>query len=192
MGSLIDDILRSGIVIENESICKSNVCQTEIEIIKRQLADCDKQIFIEKENYREALITNLRLDVEIERLESIREQKLNNFRYGEFEGQVSKETISSLNGFKNTVEDDSKFVMATLRDLYSENIELLKNKTATGKKTKTCDKTAVSPEKIQIIHNLFEKRLKYASGNDSVDSSRMKQLNKYIKSAIQNTTKNIP
>lgn len=184
--------MRADFVFDNESECQNIVCRTEIEILKRQLADCDSQIYTEKENYREALITNLRLDVEIERLESIREQKLRKNRYDEFEGQVSSETILALDGLRDIMEDDSKFVTATLRDLYSENIALLKSKTATGRKTKNCDKTAISPEKSQIIHNLFEKRLKYASGNDSVDFNRMKLLNKHIKNAIENTTKNIP
>lgn len=173
---MIHDILTST-QSADEPVCKNHTCQNEIDILKRQLAQLENELDTKKENYREALISNLRLDVEIERLEILREQ---NNRYAEFEEKISKQTISALNNFKDSEDDDGKFVTAVLRDLYSANIAILKMRTATGKSTK--NKSAISPEKAKIIRTLFEKR------HGFVDNSR---LNRCIKTSIANITKNV-
>lgn len=183
---MLDEILESG-ELGGEILCPSDLCKTEIDILKRQLVQFENEIHTEKEKYREALISNLRLDLEIEQLESLQKQKN---RYEEFQGKISMQTISALNHFKDTMDDDSKFVMAAVRDLYSDNISKLKNKTVTGKSS--TGKEAISPEKKQTVRDLFEKRLKFASGTGLIDTSRLKSLNKAIKCAITNITKNIP
>lgn len=65
----------------DEILCTSDLCKAEIDILMRQLDQYEYEIYAEKEKYREALIFNLCLYLEIERLKSLQTQKN---RYSEF------------------------------------------------------------------------------------------------------------
>lgn len=84
--------------------------------------------------------------------------------------------------------DDCKFVTAVLRDIFSTEISSLLNMTATGRGV---DKTAIPEKQYEIIEQIYNKRMEYATKYESDVDDRKKSLNKNIKSALDTIKRSV-
>lgn len=140
-------------VVEN---CEN--CVDEIDEIEKEIAKCITQQNITKQKYNEALIENLKYDLILYKLQNQEQQ----IQFEEFKDLFSVKTLDKLRNLSGAEVNDSGFILAAVRDLYKDNLSVLKNKNYTG----SCGKEAVSPEKKKILKDIFDKRLEYLNNED--------------------------
>lgn len=157
-------------VVEN---CES--CVDEIDEIESEIAKCITQQNITKQKYNDALIENLKYDLILHKLLNQEQKK----KFEEFADQFSVETLDKLRTLDGAETNDSGFILAAVRDLYKDDLSVLKNKNYTG----SLGKEAVSPEKKKILKDIFEKRFEYLNNNDE---KRKKKFAAHVKHAIDN------
>lgn len=92
--------------------------------------------------------------------------------------------MKSLRSLELTEADDSKFVLAVVRGLYENRMEVLKDKNLSGR-SKTTNKTPITPEKMATIEGVFAER----TSGCSEPAKRSKNLRKMIKSAVETINK---
>lgn len=122
----------------------------------------------------------MKKDVEIEEMKKKNRPKM----YHEFVNEFSAESIEKFRSIGLAQEEDSAFVLALVRSLYENNLNVLSKKTVSGR-SKNKTKEPISPAKKSIITNIFNKRL----GTNSNSGERKKKLNTLIKTAIGNINK---
>lgn len=157
-----------------------NCCEKEIEELKEELkrwSDKSNQL---KQEYGKKLIENLKKDLIIRDLkENI---KLNKF--SSFKGVLSAECLSALKSVDESKGKDSVFICYALKDLYAENIDVLKHLTLSS--PKNSDKTQISSENKKVLEGLFAERLSYIR---KVDHNRINSLSKLIRNTVDNLNK---
>lgn len=67
---------------------------------------------------------------------------------------------------------------------YKNRIDELKTKSITGLSKSNIEKSAISPEKMSLWRNMFQKRLYYSGSSDS--TARLKKFQQLVNSSIQN------
>lgn len=160
-------------------MCQNKCCEDEIEQLKKQITSHENQIKEKEETYRQALVHNWELDCVIENMED----ELRTKWYKQFEMEVSTKIMLQLQAFSLSKVDDCKFVTTILRGIFAENIEQLKNMTATGRGN---EKSAIPPEKFEIIEKFYIERMVLATKNGEPDViERTKLLNKNLKNALE-------
>lgn len=92
--------------------------------------------------------------------------------------------MNELKLFGNSQRDDSPFIRCAIKDLYRENIGILKHKTLSGQ-SKDNTTTKISPKKMSTLEDLFEQRMTYMQPED-INDVRKKSLHKLIRNAIDN------
>lgn len=168
----INDILNAPIVFEDD--CTS--CASEIKNADDEIALIEAECKELRRKYHDMLVENIKKDVEIEDLEvKVREQS----SYAEFTNHFSDESMKTLRSFEIAEANDSKFVLAAVRGLYVDRLEVLKERNLSGR-SKTQKKYPVTPEKKKILQDLFTERIKNATRL----AERGQNLNALIKSAI--------
>lgn len=124
------------------------------------------------------LVENVNKDLEIESLEK---KNGSNRKYLGFEENFSPESLENLRLFDIGKKDDSKFILAAVRGLYSDDLKVLIKKTISGR-SKSQPKEKISPKKMEILKQLFKSRV-------GDDVAREMDLGKFVKSAIVSINK---
>lgn len=145
-----------------------------------KIIENEKNIKAAKESYRKALINNLQLDL---RLDELEKQQIEN-RYFDFADRIPIETIHMLRNFGDTEKDDSKFVQQIIHGIYKSKLISFQSD---AEKSKNTNNEALSPNKKQMIEELFSIRLNFST--ELVDDSRKTSLKKHIESAFKNFNK---
>lgn len=104
-------------------------------------------------------------------------EQLTKYTFNEFRGTLKDETIDTLKALDDSQKKDSTFVLTAIKDLYSNDLLRLKNKTYSGRK-----KEPITPEKLKVLRDLFTVRM------NSIPNNRERQTNfgRCIKAAIEN------
>lgn len=153
--------------------CTNDVCHTEFLQMKKQICDYKRKIEESKNEYHEALVSNLKKDMKIENLQ----EQLRKSQYDEFHGIISSEAIDQLKKIDHSRKKDSSFILAAVQDLYSSDLSRLKHITFSGR-----NKNPMTPEKKKILADLFGERMK----DNPDDTERLNNFGKHVKSAIEN------
>lgn len=126
-----------------------------------------------KKKYHEVLVSNLKKDFQIEQMK----EQLTKYSFNELRGTLKDETIDTLKALEDSQKKDSTFVLTAIKDLYSNDLLRLKNKTYSGRK-----KEPITPEKLKVLRDLFTVRM------NSIPNNRERQTNfgRCIKAAIEN------
>lgn len=106
--------------------------------------------------------------------------------FSEFSAHFSATEIKILRSVNSGPSNDSNFVNKLLRFLYKD-IDVLKCRSATGKKFKGVKKAAVTPEKKELIRIMLEQRIK--AEECSKFHQRLGKIDVYIKNGIRNISK---
>lgn len=152
-----------------------NCCTDEIDLLNANLEHLlaeEKQL---KKKYQQILIENLQKDIIIENLK----KKIQSKTFKNFTAELSTDCIKKLKEIGNSKAEDSIFVKSIINDFYDQ--ETLKNKTVSGR-SKTSEKTPISPEKKKILETIFEERLKNVEEEER--TTRIKGLSKLIRGAL--------
>lgn len=155
-------------------------CSDEIDSLKDILEKENSESKALKRQYSQLLIQNLQKDVIIRKLK----KKIEENKYGSFKGILSDTCLNELKSFGNSQREDSSFIRCALKDLYSQNIDSLKQKTLGGR-SKTDTKTKISPVKMSTLNRLFQQRISYMQPEE-LDDFRKKSLHTLIRNAIGN------
>lgn len=161
-------------------------CRSEIEQLKGQIAQCDKQIEDAKLKYFQALTDNLKKDVVIEGLAALKKNESS--KYDEFSGVFSKDNLDMIRSIGTSKRQDPLFVREAVHCLYANNLSALQNKSLSGK-SKDNSKTKITPSKRKILEKLYNRRLEIIEGEEMVEEKRKTALANHIKSAIKTINK---
>lgn len=167
---VIHQILEATIELE----CVS--CETEVKAMENEAALLEKEYDELKKKYYNALLENLKKDVEIEALEESLQSK-----YRKFSDILPENTLKVLRSLENTKSKDSKFILTALRGLYADRMDELKNINLSGISKKNEDKRPMTPEKQDSLRQMLRERTN--------DSERVSQINRLIKTAIETINK---
>lgn len=159
----------------------SECCQSETIALKQKLEKLESETRKLKQEYQQLLIENLQKDVTIKNLK----EKLEQHKYGDFKGIFSDTCLDGLRTYGNSQIEDSRFIGSAMRDLYRDDVDALKKKTLSGR-SKNAQKSAISPKKMKILKQLFDKRMSLVG---EVDDLRKNNLSKLIRNAIDNARK---
>lgn len=97
----------------------------------------------------------------------------------------SKDQLEKCESITCVKSHDSKFILMAVRELYTNKLETVKEKSALGR-----TKNAMSPEKYSALKEFFGNRLKNV--DDPIErKSRMDKFNTHINSAFGNITKSL-
>lgn len=165
--------------------CKNETCKEKFEELEKEIGEIEKQVCDLKAKYGQMLIENLKKDLILEELN----EKSEVMRFDEFSGDFSKEDLHLIQSVSNSKQNDPLFVRVVLRSLYASNLTVLNKRCVSGK-SKSGEKSEISPVKRQILDKIYNRRMEIASVSEVVESRR-NTLNKHIKAAIEIITKNI-
>lgn len=167
--------------ISEDDECSSSACHTEIAQLQKEIYDSEKRIRDAKTKYHELLVLNLKKDIRINQLNKHMAD------YNPFRGTISDKTIDILSSIDNSKSKDSVFVLTVVKNLYEKELPKLKERTFSGQKRTTAktSKEPITPEKKNVLENLFRQRI----SNEPDNESRMKDFAKYVKQAIDNINK---
>lgn len=111
--------------------------------------------------------------------------------FSEFSSDFSSNQLAGLRSIGQTQKEDSTFVSLALKSLYGEKLETLQTKTITGRSKPGTKKEKMTPEKIATLGQIFHSRLMHSTNDSAERIMREKRLNKLIKDAQINITKNL-
>lgn len=158
-------------------------CEAEINEIENENNDLRKKVKETRDKYIMLLAENLKKDHVLNELRrkidttNISNTKTVNF--DKFEPLIGKDGAEILNAIGIEKKYDSSFVLAFIRIVYKNEIEILKKTTATGR-----DGTEkMSTDKKKTIIILFKERLK----NFEDGKIRFEKLNLHLKNAFANS-----
>lgn len=180
--SNINELLCDNIELKN---CQNEICFKEIEALEKEIA-CNESKYEEiKQKYQTALVENLKKDLVLDSLI----QKAKEHRFSGFSEFFPSNTLIELNLIGPSEKDDSSFVSTTIRSLYSDNLALLETKTLSGK-SKENNKEAMSPAKVVILKNIYDKRMEYLETDCLLtNKKRKKNFSKHVKTALESINK---
>lgn len=168
--------------------------QTNQDNFKQKSMAAEKKLKFAKKLLRQSSGLLLEKDIQIKQLmeRSIENRDIPNDALfakhsNNFEHEELKAIRSTQPGFKN----DSTFVLKIMRALYKGNeLEKLKNRTATGRKYNGNEKREISFEKKDIIKEMLLERINDEVRDNIADTcKRLKRINDLIRSAIHNITR---
>lgn len=107
----------------------------------------------------------------------------------EYANYFTEHQLAELRSIGATKSEDSSFVSAALRSLYDGKLDTLQTKTVTGRSR--TQKEKMTPEKVKIIDEMFQKRLQTSATDVNEWIVRKKRLNRLIKDAQNNITKSL-
>lgn len=151
----------------------------EIQTLQNEYEKLKCAITSNQKKYHEALILNLKKDLEIRSLK----KKLKDGQFNQFNEILPQETIKKLNAIDTAENKDSHFILNVIRGLYKDDLDKLKLKSYSGRGT---NKQPMSPDKVRAVDCLFSQRLQLL-GEQELE--RKKNMGKHIKTAIENINK---
>lgn len=180
----IDDILNADIQFAEQ--CENKICAEEIKKLENDIACCMSEYEKCKQKYQTALVDNLKRDL---MLDNLTEQKKEN-RFNDFKKVFSLSSLTELKCMGPNEREDSSFVLTAVRNLYAENLAALQKKTLTGA-SKNDTTEAMSPKKVDILRNVYAKRMEYMEEDCLLDNkNRKKNCSKHINIALQTIKRN--
>ncbi|XP_055307470.1 uncharacterized protein LOC129571679 [Sitodiplosis mosellana] len=108
-----------------------------------------------------------------------------------YENHFKKNQLSYLRSLDPRMEMDSHFINTAVKALYDGRLNVLQNKSVTGRSKPGQTKEAVTPEKHRILNGIYSERILTTTAESAEIVARKKKLNKYIKDAIHNITKSV-
>lgn len=123
---------------------------------------------------------NLKKDIILNDLQKTKKDE----GFNDFHEKFSIGTLKLLQTFGPEQKEDSSFILAAVRGLYQNNLAALKTKSFSGNSLNN-NKQALSPEKLKILNDLYERRLSALESGDK----RKKLFSKHIKNAIASINK---
>lgn len=158
-----------------------DMCNCRDEIVKLEKEIETKNIEHDRLNkeYHEKLIANLKKDVVIRKLK----QEINKCKnqFNDFRGVLSPSSMEVIESMISTSTKDSTFVLKAMKCLYHDDLPRLKQRTYSGR-----SKTAVTPEKAEILKKLLIKKIDIEEKNAEKSKHRISLFAKHVKSGIEN------
>lgn len=111
--------------------------------------------------------------------------------FDSFQNYFKDNQLSYLRSLDPRSENDSHFINTAVKALYDGRLNVLQNKSVTGRTKRGQTKEAVTPEKHGILTAIYLERIMTATKDNTERGMRKKKLNKYIKDAIHNISKSI-
>lgn len=174
--------MSADIVYDDE--CNNATCKTTIETLKADNAAIEKKLSEMKTKYGQMLIDNLKKDVTLEELNKKQKDQNSGSSLMFFQKMIWIQSVPVGDG----KQEDALFVRTAIRILYSNDLNILKNRYVTAK-SKNGDKVQVTPEKRKIIDKIFMQRMDAIAAKEGLDDKRKTMLAKHIKAAIENINK---
>lgn len=175
---------------DNELLLKLEKANEEIRTLKETVERQNKDIKALKYLVNSANRLCVAKDLKIE---SLLKQPVENGQsdiaipilFKRFEKMVESSTLKQLRSVQFGQKYDSTFVLTLVRHFYSNNINSLLTKTATGSKQGK-GKTAVSSEKKRLIHELLKERVISEESNGFCVENRLNRISDLLNDAIYN------
>lgn len=118
------------------------------------------------------------------------QNQYDSLRFCAFAKDFNNEQLATLRDVPLTMQKDSKFITILVRMIYDGKFECLKHKSVTGRSGKAGEnKTPITPQKMDILTNIFNERIQAATEDNFERVVRKKKLNKLIKDALSNIYK---
>lgn len=159
---------------------EDNCCSQEIEKLRDELKIWTHKCDNSKLDYGKKLIENLKKDILISELKKTFSASSKANKFESFEQHLSESVLRQLKTFGDTSKEDSSFISCAVKDLYRDNVELIKKLSLSGRIE---GKTQISQENKAILEKLFAERLSYIPSSE-VDEVRRQNLNKLIRNVI--------
>lgn len=106
-----------------------------------------------------------------------------------FSAHFSNEKLAILRSIGPDKKEDSSFVNAAVKALYLKRLDVLENKSVTGRSKGEQKKEPMTPEKRNILNRIFTERIHLVASDGNERTSRIIEINKHIKFAIININK---
>lgn len=120
-----------------------------------------------------------------QRVESIKLSK----KFGVIFGSDSTIYLSNLRDIPKDKPSDSKFIRTALSVLYENDISTLQNKTLSGRLTTAGYSQRMTPDKKQLLKELFQERIFNLNLEKDEKTKREQNFNKLVTNAITNINK---
>lgn len=95
--------------------------------------------------------------------------------------------IEKLRFIDNSYEEDTKFVSIALADLYGDNLDILKQKSLSGRSRTGDKKEAITLDKRKVLQRLFSERISHLPQSEACE--REKSLPKLIRNVKDSSNK---
>lgn len=111
--------------------------------------------------------------------------------FTKFKNKFNDNELATLRSIDSKISSDSSFILTCIRYLYKNDMNRLNNISVTGRsRIKNNQKVQMSPEKREIIAEIYKERLGSLNINENENIQRQKQVNEHIKRAIFNSCSN--
>lgn len=110
--------------------------------------------------------------------------------FGGFSMHFSSEKLATLRSIGNNKREDSTFVSAIIKTLYADRLDAIKYKSVTGR-SKGEKKEAITPEKREILNEMFTERIYSTTDDNEERKIRLKKINDHIRFGLLNIGKKI-
>lgn len=184
-------------VVEKRCECKENVEKIglELEELKKKyllLEEKNRSLVSDcrtlKKLLNESTKINLQKDIQIQKISSEKySDSSNEGLFVQFQGKFSEDTLKKLRSLGVNAGADSGFILKCVEFLYGDDLEKLKNRTAS---IPTNSKTPFTPEKQKIITEIYKERLLNLNISATEYNYRSSKRNDHVKNAINNLTRN--
>lgn len=105
--------------------------------------------------------------------------------YAEFVDNFTESQLCEFRSISFDAKKDCTFVFKLITAVYDP--ETLKTKSFTGRSKTNIIKKPLTPEKVELLRSVYQKRIEYDGNNDRVE--RTKNFRRYVNNSIQNVSK---
>lgn len=116
-------------------------------------------------------------------------EKATNEHFITFQNNFNPDQLSYLRSISNQSDKDSHFIKTAVEALYEGRLDVLKNRSVTGRSAGGQSKQKMTPQKHSILNTIFTERIINATPNSAERVLRQKKLNSLIKNAIHNISR---
>lgn len=192
----INDQFYDDCLIEND---RCDECSAQIESLQKQIVEAKEKIKKIEDAIKSCRLIISEKDSEIVNLQKKVPDALNHalaksdqLMFQSFSSDFDSEQIRSLRSFSTAPRADATFISFAVKSLYAENPDIVKSKSACGRKYKiNQNKEMMTPEKKKILENIFDERLRTIELSLIEKNTRQKRLNKLIKDAFTSISNSI-
>lgn len=112
-------------------------------------------------------------------------------KFNRFSMDFTSEKLANLRSIGPDKREDSTFVSATIKALYAGRLDVIKNKSLTGRSKTEQQKESITPEKRKIINDIFTEQIQSLTGDENERQIRITKVNKHIRFALINISRKI-
>lgn len=116
---------------------------------------------------------------------------ISKYSFEDFGKNFTPQQLVSLREVGPSIRDDSTFVALALKNLYVDRLQCLQSKSLTGRSKNGEIKTAITPEKVTVLKNIFIDRIDGLTIDVHERKKRKKRINVLIKDGLGNISKSI-